>query len=313
MVTGSIERWKLVRRRGLPFRTREQLLGYALIAPMLVVMIGLLGYPFVRSIAISFTNEFVGMRPGSLRFVGFANYLYVLQWPDFAVMVRNTIVMTFGAVALKTIYGMLGALALNESIRGRSVFRTLVFLPWATPGLVATLLWRWLLDTQNGVLNYILVETLHLLPEHVPWLASTTLAMPSVILALFWQGVPFYLISFLAALQAVPVELYEAAKVDGANRVQRFRFITLPSIRHVVIIVTMLSTIWTSQDFGTPYLLTQGGPGNSTMVFTVLTYILAIRSFQIGEGAAIPVLVFPVFATMIVILTRFLQGREEEA
>lgn len=312
MATRSAASVRAVPRRGLSFRTRERLLGYLLVLPMIAVMIGLLAYPFFQTILITFTNQYVGMRPGTLKFVGLANYAYVINWPDFALMIKNTIVMTLGAVALKTIWGMLGALTLNESLRGRGLYRGLVFLPWATPALVATLLWRWLMDTQNGVLNFLLVENLHLFRDHIAWLADPTLAMPSVIVALFWQGVPFYLISFLAALQAVPVELYEAAKVDGANAVQRFRFITFPSIRHVVIIVTMLSTIWTSQDFVTPYALTLGGPANTTMVFSLLTYILAIQDFQIAEGAAIPVIVFPIFATMIIILTRFLQSREGE-
>lgn len=316
MATRSVsirERFTTTWSRGLSFRGQERLLGYLLVAPMIVVMFGLLGYPFLRSIAISFTNEFIGMRPGTLRFVGMANYAFVLQWPNFAIMVKNTIVMTAGAIIFKLCYGMAGALVLNESLKGRGLYRALVILPWATPGLVAALLWRWMMDDQNGVLNYVLVENLHLFKEHIPWLASTALAMPSVIFVIGWQGVPFWIISFLAGMQAISPELYEAAKVDGANAFQRFRYITLPGIRHVMIIVVMLSTIWTSQNFATPFALTNGGPANSTMVFTLLTYVLAIESFQIGEGAAIPVMVFPIFATLIVILTRYLQGREGEA
>jgi multiple sugar transport system permease protein len=134
--------------------------------------------------------------------------------------------------------------------------------------------------------------------------------MPSVIFVIGWQGVPFWIISFLAGMQAISPELYEAAKVDGANAFQRWRYITIPGIRHVLIIVVMLSTIWTSQNFATPFALTNGGPGDTTMVFTLLTFILAVQSYQLGEGAAIPVMMFPVFATLIVILTRYLQGRE---
>src|SRR5438132_1609905 len=104
---------------------------------MIVVILGLLGYPFLTSILISFTNDFVGMRPGALKFVGLANYAFVLAWPDFAIMVKNTIVMTAGALFFKLVYGMVGALVLNEQLRGRGLYRALVILPWATPGLVA--------------------------------------------------------------------------------------------------------------------------------------------------------------------------------
>lgn len=273
MATKTVEQARSAKRRGLSFRGQERLLGYALIAPMMVVMIALLAYPFLYSLYISFTNDYVGMPPGSLKFVGLANYAYVLHWPSFAHMVRNTVVMTVSAVALKTCWGMLGALALNESFRGRSLARSLVILPWATPILVATLLWKWMYSTQNGILNFILVDNLHLFPEHIPWLASVALAMPSVVVVLFWQGVPFYIISFLAAMQSVSQDLYDAAKVDGASAYQRWLHVTLPGIRHVVIIVVMLSTIWTSQNFVTPYLMAHGGPANSTMVFTLLTYI----------------------------------------
>jgi ABC-type sugar transport system permease subunit len=310
---GILDRLAATWSRGLSYRGQERLLGYVLVAPMIIVILGLLGYPFFTSILISFTNEFIGMRPGSLKFVGLANYAFVLAWPDFAIMVKNTIVMTAGAIFFKLCYGMIGALVLNESLRGRGLYRALVILPWATPGLVAALLWRWMMDDQYGVLNYLLVDNLHLFKEHIAWLASTTLAMPSVIFVIGWQGVPFWIISFLAGMQAIAPELYEAAKVDGANAFQRFRYITLPGLRHVIVIVVMLSTIWTSQNFATPFALTNGGPGGTTMVFTLLTFVLAVESFQIGEGAAIPVMVFPVFATLIIILTRYLQGREGEA
>jgi ABC-type sugar transport system permease subunit len=308
-----VERLAATRSRGLSYRGQERLLGIVLVAPMVLVMLGLLGYPFLYSILISFTNTFVGMRPGTLKFIGLANYAFVLQWPDFWVMVKNTFVMTGGAIIFKLIYGMIGALVLNETLRGRGLYRALVILPWATPGLVAALLWRWMMDDQYGVLNYVLVDNLHLFKEHIAWLASVSLAMPSVIFVIGWQGVPFWIISFLAGMQAISPELYEAAKVDGANAFQRWRYITIPGIRHVLIIVVMLSTIWTSQNFATPFALTNGGPGDSTMVFTLLTFILAVQSYQLGEGAAIPVMVFPIFATLIVILTRYLQGREGEA
>jgi ABC-type sugar transport system permease subunit len=293
-------------------RLGEPLLGYAMIAPVVAVIAALSGYQLVRLIAISFTNERVGMAPGTLRFVGLQNYIFIVHWPDFPRMVENTLVMTVTSVSLELGVGMLAAVALNAGVRGRSFFTAILFLPWVIPGIVAAFLWRWILDAQNGVLNYVLVEHLHVFAEHIAFLASPVLAMPSIVFVLVWRGAPFAMILFLGALQSVPGELYEAAKADGANGWQRWRHVTLPQLRRIVTIVAILSTIWTLQDYTTPYSLTLGGPANSTSVVAILTFFLGSRGLQTAEAATVPTLFLPIVAAMILILSRFFGQRDAE-
>jgi multiple sugar transport system permease protein len=293
-------------------RLGEALLGYAMIAPVVTVVVTFIGYQLVRLIAISFTNEHVGMAPGSLRFVGLENYLFILRWPDFPQMVENTLILTIGAVGLELGVGMLAALALNAKLFGRAVFAAILFLPWVIPETVAVYLWRWILDPENGVLDYVLVEHLHLFANHVVFLATPLLARSAVIFVLAWRGAPFAMILFLGALQAVPVELHEAARADGANGWQRWRYVTLPQIRRVVTIVAILSTIWTIEDYTTPYSLTLGGPANSTNVVAMLTMLLGSRTAQMAEAATVTSLFLPGVAVLIVVLSRFLGQRDAE-
>ncbi len=293
-------------------RLREPLLGYAMVAPVIALIVTFSGYQLVRLIAISFTNERVGMAPGTLRFVGLENYVYIVDWPEFPRMVLNTLLMTVGAVSLELGVGMLAALALNARVRGRSLFGAVLFLPWVIPGIVAVFLWRWILDAQNGVLNYVLVEHLHLFADHIAFLASPVLAMPSVIFVLVWRGAPFAMVLFLGALQSVPGELNEAAKADGANGWQRWRYVTLPQVQRTVTIVAILLTIWTLEDYTTPFSLTLGGPANATTVIAILTFFLGSRALQTAEAATVPTLFLPIAATMIFFLSRFLGPRDAE-
>jgi ABC-type sugar transport system permease subunit len=293
-------------RRAPPGRLREALLGYALVAPLVGVVAVLVGYQFVRLIAISFADERVGMAPGTTRFVGLENYGLILHFPDFPRMVANTLLMTGVAVAAEIVLGMLAALALNERLRGRALYRAVLFLPWVIPGSVAVVLWRWIFDVPSGILNALLVGQLHLRSEPVVVLASPVLALPAIILVLVWRGTPFCMVLLIGALQTVPSVLYEAAKVDGANAWQRCRHVTLPQVQRVVAIAAILATVWTVGDFTVPYGLTLGGPGNATNVVAFLTYVLATRGGQTSEAATIIVLFLPIVAAMVVILTRFL-------
>jgi ABC-type sugar transport system permease subunit len=299
-------------RPGRLGRLGEALLGYAMIAPVIAAIATFSGFQLARLVATSFTNEHVGMMPGSLRFVGLENYLFVLRWPDFPRIVENTIVLNTGAVGLELAGGMLAALALNARPRGRAFFTAILFLPWVIPEVVAVYLWRWLLDPQNGVLDNVLVEHLHLFAEHVVFLDTPLLARFAVILVLAWRGAPFAMILFLGALQSVPAELLEAARADGANGWQRWRYITLPQIRRIVTIVAILSTIWAIEDYTTPYSLTLGGPADSTYVFAMLTMFLGSRTAEAAEAATIPTLLLPFVAALILVLSRFLGQREAE-
>jgi len=291
-----------VRRAGGLLSRREARLGYALVAPVVICLLLLVFYPFVFAIWISFTDRMIG-RPG--HFVGLANYAYLFGQPSFQASVRNTIVLVISVQTLKLVLSLGIALLLNQPIRGREFWRALILLPWAMPAFVAFLTWKLLYAPQGGAFNMILLGS-GLASSHVDFLSTRELAMPSVIVATFWRGFPFWVISFLAAMQNVPTEMYEAAAMDGAGAWQRFRHITLPGIRHVVLVVVLLSTIWTTNGFENIWLLTQGGPSDATMTFPVLAYF-GMQSLRIGEASAVSVAMLPIFAMLALIIVKLLQ------
>ncbi len=292
----------LTRPAGMSMRRRTGLLGYLLVAPVLICLLLLVVYPFFFAILISFTDRMIG-RVG--HFVGLANYAYLFGQPSFQATVRNTIVLVVAVQALKLCASMGIALLLNQQIWARQFWRALILLPWAMPAFVAYITWKLLYAPQGGAFNMILLG-LGLVHAHVDFLSTKELAMPSVIVATFWRGFPFWVISFLAALQNVPFELYETAALDGASAWQRFRHVTLPSIRHVVLVVVLLSTIWTTNGFENIWLLTQGGPSDATMTFPVLAYF-GLQSLRIGEASAVSVAMLPIFTMLALIVAKLLQ------
>ncbi len=288
-----------------PFMTntrREALGGYLLALPVCLVLLTLVAYPFIYAIVISFTSRIVG---DAGEFVGLRNYRYLLQWVTFERALQNTLTLVVVTNLLKFIIGLSLALLLNEKIKGRNLFRSFILLPWAMPGFVAFLTWRLLFLPIGGGIDLILQQ----LPGYagpIDWLGQRSTAMPAVIIATVWRGFPFWTISFLAALQNVPQEQYEAAKVDGASRWQRFRFITMPGIRHVVIVVTLLSSIWTANSFENIWIMTQGGPSDGTMVLPVLAYF-GMQSQRLGEAAAVSVSLVPILAILVFLVAALLQ------
>ena len=289
-------------RPRLTFAQRQSLWGYLLVLPVLVVLIGLVAYPFFYAIFISFTSRVVG-DPGE--WVGFANFRYLFKWASFGQAVRNTIILVLVSDIFKLAIGLGLALLLNERIRGRGLFRAVVLLPWAMPGFVAFLVWRLLFLPIGGGVNLILEETgLH--SGIIDWLGQRSTAMPAVIVASVWRGFPFWCISFLAALQTVPEELYEAAKLDGASARQRFMAVTFPHIRPVILIVTLLSSIWTANSFENIWIMTQGGPSDATMVFPVLAYF-GMQSQRLGEAAAVSVALIPALALLVIVVTTLMK------
>ncbi|MCC6180092.1 MAG: sugar ABC transporter permease [Chloroflexi bacterium] len=275
---------------------RETTLGWLLLAPMLIVMGVLVVWPFATAIWIAFTDKAIGREAN---WVGLANFVTVVSSPRFVRALENSLIFTVAAIAIKLVLGMAMALVLNQAFRGRNIFRAIFLIPWVLPGFVAYLLWRWMLDPLQGFVNYALID-LHLVRFPVEFLSSPALALPSVIAAHVWRNFPFFGLAFLAGLQNIPSEQYEAAAVDGANGWQQFRFVTLPGLRHVILVVLLLATIWTFNSFEPVYILTGGGPADATMVYTVLAYEMGIVNMRLGEASAVPVLILPVLGLWIV-------------
>jgi ABC-type sugar transport system permease subunit len=283
-------------------------LGYLFVTPIAVAVLALVAYPFCYAVYLSLTHKLVGMPP---IFVGLENYIRLYDDGFFRRAVYNSFLFTFGSVGFKLVLGMLMALVLMSKIRWRSFWTGVLLIPWVAPTVVSALNFLWIFDGSLGVLNYLLVKVFRILPQGVGWLSEPGTAMASVISVNVWRGFPFFGISFLAGMKAIPGELYEAAAVDGATPLQRFLHVTLPGIKNITIIVVLLSTIWTFNDFGIVYILTKGGPGGSTMVMPVLTYETAFGAQRLGEAIAVALYLLPGLALTIVVLARYMRkGRK---
>ncbi|MEX2146911.1 MAG: sugar ABC transporter permease [Candidatus Rokuibacteriota bacterium] len=279
-------------------------LGFLFVLPIVALVLALVAYPFCYAIYLSMTQKYVGIPPV---FVGLENYVRLASDGFFQRAVANSFIFTFASVAAKLVMGIGMALVLTSKIRFRSFWTGVLLVPWVAPTVVSALNFLWIYDYSLGVLNYLLVRVFGILPQGVGWLSEPGTAMASVIAVNIWRGFPFFGISFLAGMKGIPGELYEAAAVDGANALQRFRHVTVPGIRNILIIVVLLSTIWTFNDFAIVYILTKGGPGGSTMVLPVFTYEMAFGAQRLGEAIAAALYMLPPLAFVIVVLARYMR------
>jgi multiple sugar transport system permease protein len=292
-------RWR--RDRVQRFLLQDRTLGYLFLLPAIIVIVGLVAYPFVNAIIMTFQEKTAGA-PG--RFIGLDNYRELFGSEQFVRTVFNTVTYTAVGVSLKFLVGLSMALVLNQERFCNNLFRSFLLIPWAIPTVMSALNWRWIFDDASGLINNVLVR-LELVEEAISWLSDPHLAMLSVIVVVVWQGTPFFTMSFLAGLQAIPKELYEAAEIDGASVLQQFTHITLPRLRPIFITAVMLSTILTSAAIQFVLVLTNGGPADRTMIFSVLSYHLALGGAQrLGMGAAVSLIFFPALIVFIVFLTR---------
>ena len=283
---------------------RDWKIALIFVLPLVIIMAGLILWPFINAILLSLTVRSVVTRTD--QYVGLSNYEHLLHDSDFLTSVSNTFVFTIASLCIKFVVGMAIALILNSRLMFRSILTGLMLLPWIVPEVVTALTWRSIYDPIFGGLNPILLQ-LGIIHRPVAWLAEPGLAMASVIAVNVWKGIPFYTILLLAGLKAIDREQHEAAEVDGATTVQRFRHITLPGLRYVILVTVLLSFISTFNTFGLVYLMTGGGPGGETRLFSILAYEKAIVGLRFGPGAATAFAVAPVMAVVIFILARVMQ------
>ncbi|MFN8490005.1 MAG: ABC transporter permease subunit [Caldilineaceae bacterium] len=290
-------------------RKRRNILGpdwkiaYPFILPVAILMVVLIAWPFLQAVYTSMTIRTLNRQT---RFVGLQNYINLWQDSFYRDAVVNTLVYTVGSIATKFVFGLCAALLLNAQKRFRNLLTGLVLLPWIIPSVVQALAWRSIYDPLFGGLNPILLN-LHLIREPLSWLGDPNMAMISVITVNVWAGIPFFTVNMLAGMQAIDKELYEAAELDGANAWERLLHITLPGLRYVIAVATLLSTIWTFNGFETIFLLTGGGPGNATTLYSIMAYTTAIRGLRFGPGTAIAFSMTPVLAIFILLLSRYMR------
>jgi len=275
-----------MRRRAKPTR-RRNLFGYALIAPLLAWLLITIGLPLAYSVYLSTTNA--GTIGAPYKVVGLDNYASVLGDSVFWTSFLRSLAWAIGGALLQTLLAFAAALILHQRFRGRRVARTWIVLSWIVPTVVIAILWRWMLNATFGVVNYLLT-TLGLADKPVDFLGSPKLALATLTFINAWRWFPFLALIILAGLAAIPQELYDAARVDGAGAFRIFKSITLPLLQPVMYAVGLLGTLWSFNVFDVIWLLTQGGPSNATQTLPVLVYESAFKSFAMGRASAISVL-----------------------
>ena len=289
---------------------RDWKVAIPFVLPMVVIMVGLILWPIIDAIILSTTA--LNFITGETVFVGLGNYVRLFSSSDYELAIRNTIQFTLWSLSLKIVTGMTIALILNSRLPYRNILSGIMLLPWIVPEIVTALAWKSIFDPIFGGLNPILLG-LGVIERPLGWLSDPDLAMSSIIAVNVWKGIPFYVLLLLAGLKAIDRELLEAAEVDGANVVQRFRHVTLPGLRYVIVVVLLLSFISTFNQFGLIFLMTGGGPSGATKLYSILAYEKAIGSLQYGPGVAIAFSVAPLMAVLIWLLAKFMRRDEGRA
>lgn len=271
--------------RFLSWKRRKQLFPYLLVLPGAIAIAVILVYPLVKGILSSFYLE-EAMDLGNAKFVGLTHYRALGADKIFKIALKNTIIWTVSIVTIQYVLGLFISMLLNQEFPGRFIFRGILLIPWVVPNIAAALTWRWIYADQFGILNHILTST-GITSQGISWLGSTETAFLSVIITAIWKGTPFVAVTLLAGLQSIPNELYEAAEVAGANKLQQLWYITLPQLRGVSLVTLILTTIWTFNQFDLVWVMTKGGPASSTQILPVYTYLNAFNFFKFNYAAAI--------------------------
>jgi multiple sugar transport system permease protein len=294
---------------------RDWRLAAMFIGPTLLLVAGLILYPIVSSIVTSTTER----HGAESVFVGLDNYTALIGDQQFHTGVLNSFVFTAYAEIFKVTLGLIAALMLNHMRRGRAIIAGVILLPWVVPTVVTAFTWRSLFDPIFGSVNVLLTDSgigpvlaaIGLVDSWpAEWLSNPALAMPAVILVNVWKGIPFFTVCFLAGLKAIDHGLHEAAMVDGASPWQRFVHVTLPGLRHVMIVTTLLSSIWTFNNFDLIWLMTQGGPGDATAPYVMVAYQKAIQQLQLGAGAAVTLVMLPIVGILVLVLVRMMRSSD---
>ena len=279
-------------------RLKKRLLPFMYLSPTLILFTVLSLIPIGTVFYYSLMDNVVVTNTAP-SFVGVSNYVEILTSSDFLQALGNTLFLAVVSVLAHLILGLAFAMLLNTDLLGpvtKAFFRVIYILPWVFTASIIAILWRLLLNP-NGVVNYLLLSA-GLANEQIEWLGSRQLALPTITFINIWAGYPFYLVSFLAGLQGIPTSLYEAGKIDGANSLQIFRFITLPQLRPIIASLAMLDFIWTTHQFTLIWMTTGGGPIRASEVLSTFTYKMAFSSYQFSLASTIAIVIL-VLSTLV--------------
>ncbi len=269
----------------LTLEEKDKRLGYILIIPTFLILGIVVVYPLLYALYISFFNLNISIPWKGKIFVGFSNYLYVIKDPTWWAAVLRTLYFVIADITVGITLGLGVALLLNRELPLKSIIFAIILFPYVLPPIVNALMWKLTYDSDYGFLNGILYQ-LGLIKDYIPWLSNTKTAIIMLIIANLWQGTPFAIILFLAGLKSIPLELYEASKIDGASAWSAFLYITLPLLRPIIYVLVVMKTILTFRIFDLIYALTGGGPANSTQVVSMKIYNESFDFLKFGRASA---------------------------
>ncbi len=294
------------------YSLKKNWVGYLLVIPTCIAIFCVSIYPMLYGLFIGFQNYSLtkSNSPDFKTFAGLKNFVEIFGQSEFIQSVGNTAIWTISNVVVQVIIATILSLLLNKELTGRGFFRTSTLVPWAIPSVIAALTFKFLYDTEVGVFNAILTQ-LNILSKGVSWLGNLDTARWAVIIESIWKGTPFVMIFILAALQTVPMELYESARVDGASRTAQFFRITLPMIKEPVAIATILTTIGTINNFNAVWLMTQGGPLGTTEIMYTYAYKRAFVTYEFGEAAAVSSIMFALIVGLTFLYTKLIEEKED--
>ena len=288
----------------------DKIFAWGLALPSIIALTVLSIYPFITAVQSSFYNVSTITRETS--FAGLDNYIYILKSELFWESLKRSFVWTFSNVSIQLVISVLISLVLHQELKGRNFARGLVLIPYLIPSIVVAIVWRFMLNPTVGVINYLLVETFHIIDQPIMWLIRPETALWTVILVGIWKYTPFMIILILGRLQTTPLELYDAAKIDGANPLQVFWYITFAWLKPVILVAAMLRTIWLFNHFDLVYLMAFGGPLNSTTAVPVLIYRAAFEEMRMGRAASISMYLVVILLIATIFYTWMYNRAEEQ-
>lgn len=275
-------------------RISDRIFGYALLFPTLALLALVILYPLLSGARISLMRMKI-TSASDPKYVGFENYLRLFQDEEFWTTFQTTVIWTVSNVSAQMVLGLALALLLNEELKARGLFRSIALIPYIVPSVSAALIWRWMYDGSSGIINALLLNA-GLIDAYRPWLGDVGTALPAVIIESVWKGTPFVMIMILAGLQTISPEYYEASALDGAGAWQRLKGITLPLLQPTLAVATILTTVYTVNNFNAIWLMTQGGPLGSTDILFTSAYKMAFQRYDFGMAATMSVVLFGILA-----------------
>lgn len=288
----------------------DRLFAVVMLGPVIILLIALNVYPFLTAVYSSFFRIHTITRETA--WVGLGNYISLVQDSLFWESFWRSLVWTVPGVSIQLVLGIALSLLLHQELTGRWMARGIILFPYLVPAIVASLVWRFMFNPLTGVVNYLLVDVSGVLDQPISWLADPKMALPAVIIVGIWKYVPFMVILFLARLQTTPLELYDAAKIDGANAWQEFRYITLPWLQPTIIVAVLLRTLWMFNHFDMVYLMAFGGPLYATTTLPVLIRTTAFDLNEMDRAAAISMLMVIVLIASAFLYLRYYEQAEEQ-